>query len=105
MGREVIGRYTLVLLFFLVPHFSRMGGNVLHYFMKWVAVNGGGESWVNNHIHAIANIGTPYLGVPKTISSILSGETRDTGLFNLYIVNKFLSSNGLCGFFFIKQIL
>lgn len=57
-----------------------MGGNVVTYFLKWVesAAGGGDRNWVNNHIHSIIHIGSPLLGVPKSFSSLLSGEMKDT---------------------------
>ncbi len=58
-----------------------MGGLVLQYFLQWVeSPHGGkgGEHWVNDNVHAIVNIGSPLLGVPKSISALLSGEMRDT---------------------------
>ncbi|PJF18753.1 Lecithin:cholesterol/phospholipid:diacylglycerol acyltransferase-like protein [Paramicrosporidium saccamoebae] len=64
-----------------------LGGVVWFYFMKWVESSvdsdlikggGGGSSWVAKHIHASVSIGAPYLGVPKSLSMIISGEMRDT---------------------------
>ena len=60
-----------------------MGGNLVYYFMKWVESpkgGGGGPTWVDKHIHAVVTLGTPYLGVPKAISTILSAEMKDTGI-------------------------
>lgn len=67
------------------------------YFLKWVESDQGGKggpNWVNDHIESFVNIGGPLLGVPKAITSMISGETRDTmalGSFGAYILEKFFS--------------
>jgi len=61
---------------------------VLLYFLKWVeSENGGngGKSWVNDHVDSIYSIGAPYLGCPKSFSSIFSGEMRDLAEMNEYV--------------------
>ncbi|KAG1460416.1 hypothetical protein G6F46_006173 [Rhizopus delemar] len=74
-----------------------MGGTMFPYFLKWVESKDhgqGGSRWVNDHIESFINIGAPLLGVPKAITSLLSGETRDTmalGSFGAYILEKFFS--------------
>eukprot|EP00899_Mesostigma_viride_P014063 jgi/Mesvir1/22658/Mv14092-RA.1 len=75
-----------------------MGSLVFLYFMKWVEADpkhafgsladssvdpywsGGGRplGWVDAHIKSVVNIGPPFLGVAKSIPSLLSGETMDT---------------------------
>ncbi|KAJ1918294.1 phospholipid:diacylglycerol acyltransferase [Mycoemilia scoparia] len=58
-----------------------MGVNVFSYFMKWVESpdgGDGGDQWVDKHIEALVNIAGPMLGVSKTLSSLLSGEQRET---------------------------
>lgn len=58
-----------------------MGSNVWFYFMKWVE----DDAWIEKHIHAVSNIGGPMLGMPKSLSAVLSGEIKDTsklGVFN-----------------------
>jgi len=42
----------------------------------------GGRSWVNDHIDSFISIATPMLGVPKAVSSVLSGEMKDTAELN-----------------------
>ena len=39
--------------------------------MSWVSATE--PHWVNQHIEAYANIAGPTLGVPKAVSSLLSG--------------------------------
>eukprot|EP00456_Euglypha_rotunda_P040187 TRINITY_DN31013_c0_g1_i1.p1 TRINITY_DN31013_c0_g1~~TRINITY_DN31013_c0_g1_i1.p1 ORF type:complete len:149 (-),score=22.57 TRINITY_DN31013_c0_g1_i1:10-456(-) len=58
-----------------------MGGLVFFYFLKWVeSANGGngGEHWVDQYVDSFVNIGTPFLGVAKSISALISGEMKDT---------------------------
>ncbi|KAJ1917823.1 phospholipid:diacylglycerol acyltransferase [Tieghemiomyces parasiticus] len=58
-----------------------MGATVFLYFMHWVeSAQGanGGSNWVDRHIQHFVSIGGPMLGVTKTLSSLLSGEQRET---------------------------
>ncbi|KAJ2745660.1 phospholipid:diacylglycerol acyltransferase [Coemansia sp. BCRC 34301] len=85
----------------LVTH--SMGSQVTQYFMKWVeSKNGGngGSSWVNEHIEALVNLAGTPLGVPKTLSSLLSGEQRETvqPLAN-YLLDHFMNRNELARVF------
>ncbi|KAK9839349.1 hypothetical protein WJX84_008799 [Apatococcus fuscideae] len=52
------------------------GDNVFRNFLHWVEQDD--PDWAEKHIHAYANIAGPVLGVPKSISALLSGESRDT---------------------------
>jgi phospholipid:diacylglycerol acyltransferase len=52
-----------------------MGSGYWLYFMKTVS-----DKWVEKHIESFINIGGPLLGVPKAISSLVSGEMKDTAL-------------------------
>ena len=61
-----------------------MGSPLMTYFFAWVTApereggGGGGQLWVENHVHSLINIAGPMLGVPKAITSIMSGEMKDT---------------------------
>lgn len=55
-----------------------LGGLVWFYFMKWVEATTKDPQWVDRHVQATLTIGAPYLGVPKAMSMIVSGEMRDT---------------------------
>lgn len=81
-----------------------LGAQVWLYFQKWVEadplksrdkIGGGGTSnWINTHIEAFVNIGGPLLGAPKSVSTILSGETRDTaqlGTLESYLLDLLLN--------------
>jgi phospholipid:diacylglycerol acyltransferase len=70
-----------------------MGSLVYIYFMKWAEHNISPD-WVNNHIHSYVNIGGPLLGVSKSLSTILSGEMKDTSqfyAFQAYFVDNMIS--------------
>ncbi|KAJ1490779.1 Lecithin:cholesterol/phospholipid:diacylglycerol acyltransferase, partial [Baffinella frigidus] len=54
-----------------------MGGNVFLYFTRWATVHRG-EDWVNKYIHGFVSLATPFLGVPKGVAALLSGEAKDT---------------------------
>ena len=64
-----------------------MGAVVVHFFMAWVTHGkeqgggGGGEMWVDEHIHAYVNIAGPHLGLSKAATALLSGEMSDTAIF------------------------
>lgn len=80
-----------------------LGASVWQYFMKWVEadindsdVKGGkgGHKWVSEHIESIAHIGGTFLGAPKSLSTIISGESRETamlGKVETYFLEMFLS--------------
>ncbi|ORX54072.1 LACT-domain-containing protein [Hesseltinella vesiculosa] len=82
------GRKTVILS-------HSMGSTVFFYFMKWVEHpegGHGGEGWVDNHIEEFVNLSGPLLGVPKAMTFLLSGETRDTmafGSFGVAVLEKF----------------
>ncbi|GLI65076.1 hypothetical protein VaNZ11_008503 [Volvox africanus] len=65
------------------------GENVVRSFLTWVEADHPG--WVEDHVHAVINIAGTSLGVPKSISALLSGETRDTA--QLGALAGFLTSN------------
>ena len=55
------------------------GEVVFRHFMRWVEADaGGGPQWVSRHVHALASIGGVGLGLPKALTSVLSGEMSDT---------------------------
>jgi len=63
----------------LVSH--SMGSNVVFYFLKWVESpkgGNGGPDWVATYVDSFANLAGPVLGVHTALSSLLSGEMKDT---------------------------
>ncbi|EEB08035.1 phospholipid-diacylglycerol acyltransferase Plh1 [Schizosaccharomyces japonicus yFS275] len=79
----------------LISH--SMGAQVTYYFLKWVETEGygnGGPNWVEEHIEALINVSGSLLGAPKTLSTLLSGEMKDTAqlnMFSVYGLEKFFS--------------
>ncbi len=75
-NKALYGKKTVI-----VAH--SMGSSVFFYFMKWVEAEGdfygnGGPSWCEEHIEAFSSIAGTFLGVPKAMAVMLSGEMRDT---------------------------
>ncbi|RCH82537.1 hypothetical protein CU098_003946, partial [Rhizopus stolonifer] len=74
-----------------------MGSSMFPYFLRWVQSpegGNGGEDWTERHIASFVNIAGPMVGVPKALTALLSGETRDTmslGSFSAYLLEKFFS--------------
>jgi phospholipid:diacylglycerol acyltransferase len=59
----------------LISH--SFGAKVWFFFIQWISQHHSPE-WISKHIATTYNIGPVYLGVPKAISALLSGDTRDT---------------------------
>ena len=53
------------------------GAKVWFFFINWVQEHLG-PLWLDQHIHTTYHVAPVFLGVPKSISSTLSGDTRDT---------------------------
>ncbi|KAI8380476.1 Lecithin:cholesterol acyltransferase-domain-containing protein [Choanephora cucurbitarum] len=74
-----------------------MGASMFPYFLRWVQSpegGNGGEKWTEEHVASFVNIAGPMAGVPKALTALLSGETRDTmslGSFSAYLLEKFFS--------------
>ncbi|ESZ97885.1 Phospholipid:diacylglycerol acyltransferase [Sclerotinia borealis F-4128] len=79
----------------LVSH--SMGGQVLFYFMHWVASSSGGnggDNWVDKYVDSWINISGCMLGALKGLPAVLSGEMKDTAQLNAFAVyglEKFLN--------------
>ena len=61
------------------------GDTLSRYFLEWVESPKGGKggaNWVSDNIAAYVNIAGPTLGMPKSVSALLSGEMRDTAILN-----------------------
>lgn len=89
----------------LVSH--SMGSSVALYFMKWVEASGpefgnGGDQWCETHLAAFTSIAGTFLGVPKAMAALLSGEMRDTVEVPpaaAYLLEKFFSRKERVGLF------
>lgn len=81
----------------LVSH--SMGSTVMLYFFKWVEASGptfgnGGPNWVEDHIESLVSIAGTWLGVPKAMAALFTGEMRDTVELPppaAYLLEKFFS--------------
>mmetsp|Transcript_28248 Transcript_28248/g.79744 ORF Transcript_28248/g.79744 Transcript_28248/m.79744 type:complete len:390 (-) Transcript_28248:87-1256(-) len=59
------------------------GSLVVHHFLDWVEKEAA-PGWVEQHVAVLLNIASPSLGVPKALTALLSGETKDSaGMGNL----------------------
>lgn len=65
-----------------------LGSLVAFYFFSWVELKDPG--FVDKYIEAFINIAAPFLGVTKSISGLLSGESRTTTSFFEGAVHDFL---------------
>jgi phospholipid:diacylglycerol acyltransferase len=54
-----------------------MGAQVVHYFFNFVTITKSQPDWVDRHIHAFVNIAGSHLGVPKAVTTLLSGDLSD----------------------------
>jgi phospholipid:diacylglycerol acyltransferase len=50
-----------------------MGCKVIHYFLLWVKERFG-QKWIDKNIHAMCALGPPFLGAPKSIRTVVSGD-------------------------------
>ena len=74
-----------------------MGSQVIFWFFKWVEAEGhgnGGPTWCEDHIDSLLSLSGSFLGTPKAVTALLSGEMRDTAqlnAFSVYGLEKFYS--------------
>lgn len=57
------------------------------YFLKWVESQQGGQGgpkWVDEHIESFVNIAGPLMGVPKAVTSLLSGKTCFSSVVGIF---------------------
>ena len=81
--RSVSGKKVVI-----VAH--SLGGNLVHYLMKFSEIKN--QDWVNGNVEAILSIAAPYLGAPKSVPSVLSGEMLNTAQLSMPIVGNLLES-------------
>ncbi|ELR22939.1 phospholipid:sterol acyl transferase [Acanthamoeba castellanii str. Neff] len=53
-----------------------MGNRVLQYFLHRLVVTEGdlGRQWIDRHVHSYVAVGAPFLGAPKIVRSLATGE-------------------------------
>eukprot|EP01052_Picozoa_sp_SAG31_P006807 SAG31_NODE_317_length_17813_cov_5.788585_14_plen_463_part_00 len=62
---------------------------MIHYFSHWVVCNppasaptaANGATWLAKYLHGILPIGGPFLGAPKSLRAVLSGDTMGLDMF------------------------
>ena len=84
-----------------------LGSLLWLFFMQWVESDplesipsgyggNGRKDWVDKHVHAFVDIAGPKLGVPKSLSCVISGEMKDTvqlGKLETYVLDRLLSKS------------
>lgn len=62
-----------------------MGNRVFHYFLNWIKLKvplcffashfqDDGEKWLEDNIHTFIAVGAPWLGAPKSLRGLVTGE-------------------------------
>lgn len=69
------------------------GSVIILYFLNWVEIVE--EGFVEKYIHTFINIAAPFLGVSKSISGLLSGESRTTVSFLEGVMFDFLINSDI----------
>ena len=57
-----------------------MGNRVVQYFLAWLQRRGE-QNWIDKHIHALLAVGAPFLGSPKSLRTVLLGDTMGLEMF------------------------
>lgn len=57
-----------------------LGTRCTQYFLEW-ARNNLGQDWLNKYVHAFLAMGPPFLGAPKSVRAVISGDTMDLEVF------------------------
>ena len=50
-----------------------MGNRIFHYFLNWVEIHVG-PHWAHEHIEGWTALGSPFLGAPKVLRTLFSGD-------------------------------
>eukprot|EP01105_Mastigella_eilhardi_P026475 TRINITY_DN7707_c0_g2_i2.p1 TRINITY_DN7707_c0_g2~~TRINITY_DN7707_c0_g2_i2.p1 ORF type:complete len:861 (-),score=134.88 TRINITY_DN7707_c0_g2_i2:51-2633(-) len=56
----------------LVGH--SMGNRTIQYFLRFVEAQPGGSEWLESHVESFVAVGPPFLGAPKALRSLVSGD-------------------------------
>ena len=57
-----------------------MGNRTFQYFLQWVKMLDG-QDWIDKNVHAFFALGAPFLGAPKTVRAIVSGDQMGLEVF------------------------
>eukprot|EP01117_Protostelium_nocturnum_P019541 TRINITY_DN8496_c0_g1_i1.p1 TRINITY_DN8496_c0_g1~~TRINITY_DN8496_c0_g1_i1.p1 ORF type:complete len:1132 (-),score=279.50 TRINITY_DN8496_c0_g1_i1:39-3434(-) len=79
-----------------------MGNKLFHYFLNWAFRRPElGESWIETRIHTFFSIGAPWVGAPKMVRGVASGENMGLRHLLPYKESKeFIRSFGVTPFLF-----
>ncbi len=58
-----------------------MGNRVVQYFLRWVEMSPSGQAWIDQHVAGFLACGAPWLGAPKILRSLATGNRMDLDLF------------------------
>jgi len=50
-----------------------MGNKMIHYFLFWAEAKRG-RAWIDKHIHTFIAVGAPWIGAPKMVRTLASGD-------------------------------
>eukprot|EP01126_Amoeba_proteus_P027846 TRINITY_DN27566_c0_g1_i1.p1 TRINITY_DN27566_c0_g1~~TRINITY_DN27566_c0_g1_i1.p1 ORF type:complete len:112 (-),score=26.30 TRINITY_DN27566_c0_g1_i1:68-403(-) len=50
-----------------------MGNKMIFYFLCWIE-NLKGREWIDHHIHTFVSVAAPWIGAPKSLRGLISGE-------------------------------
>lgn len=50
-----------------------MGNRIIQYFLNWAKLNHG-QAWIDQNIHTFVAVGAPFLGAPKSVRGLISGD-------------------------------
>ena len=56
-----------------------MGNRTAQYFLEWAAVQD--PAWIDQHVHAQLALGGPFLGAPKTVRGLITGDALGLDMF------------------------
>ncbi len=57
-----------------------LGNRCAQYFLSW-ARDHIGQQWIDENIHSLLALGAPFLGAPKAIRTVISGDRMDLAMF------------------------
>jgi len=58
-----------------------MGNRTCQYFLNFVNNQPGGREWIDTYIHTFVAVGAPFLGAPKTLRALATGDGQGLETF------------------------
>jgi hypothetical protein len=53
----------------------------IQYFLNFVKNQPNGKHWLDTHIHTFVAVGAPFLGAPKAVRGLISGDSMGLDTF------------------------